>query len=425
MPKVERQTIVGRAYPWTLVSLLWFCGFFNYADRQAVFSVFPLLGQEFGLSNTSKGAIGSSFMIVYAISAPIAGYVVDRVSRRWLIPAGLALWSLICAATGTARTFNQLLFFRAAEGLGESFYFPASMSLLADYHGPRTRSRAMSVHQTSVYAGTAAGGIAAGYLGQHYGWRSPFLALGVIGLAYSALLPFLLVEPTRGAAEDQPNPDPLDVPLPSARPSLLANLQAILRLPATLMLLAVFAGANFVAATLLAWLPDFVKTQHGLDLTQAATVAGLFFPAGNAVGALFGGALADAAARRFKAGRVYVQAAGLILGAPCVWLAGSTHSLPLLQTALVGIGLCKGVYDANIFASVYDVVTTEVRGTAAGLMNTVAWTAGGSAPLLVGYLSENHGLGLVIAWTASVYLASGLLALGAAIVSAKSLKPSA
>ena len=81
-------------------------------------------------------------MLVYALSAPLAGFVVDRMSRRFLIVVGLAFWSLVCAATALARTFNQLLLFRAAEGLGETFYFPASMSLLADYHGPRTRSRA-------------------------------------------------------------------------------------------------------------------------------------------------------------------------------------------------------------------------------------------------------------------------------------------
>lgn len=396
--------------------MLWFCGFFNYADRQAVFSVFPLLGDEFQLSNVHKGAIGSSFMIVYALSAPVAGYVVDRVSRRWLIPAGLAVWSLICAATGSAKTYGQLLTYRALEGLGESFYFPASMSILADYHGPATRSRAMSLHQTSVYAGTAAGGIVAGYLGQTYGWRAPFWALGLIGLGYALLLPFLLVEPARGAAEEEPTPGPGST---APRLGLMTSLFGVLSVPAAVMLLAVFAGANFVAATLLAWLPDFVKTHHGLDLTQAATVAGLFFPAGNAVGALFGGALADAAARRVRGGRVYVQAAGLLLGAPCVWLAGSTHSLGVLQPALVGIGLCKGVYDANIFASVYDVVSTEVRGTAAGLMNTVAWTAGGAAPLLVGLLSDRHGLGAVIAWTAAVYVGAGLLALVAAGLAAK------
>ena len=422
MDSKDKTGLTGRGYPWFVVGLLWFCGFFNYADRQAVFSVFPLLGEEFRLSNVDKGAIGSSFMIVYAVSAPLAGFVVDRVSRRWLIPAGLAVWSVVCAATGTVQSYGQLLACRAAEGLGESFYFPASMSLLADYHGPGTRSRAMSVHQTSVYAGTAAGGILAGYLGQTYGWRAPFLALGLIGTVFAFLLPFLIVEPTRGASDEKPAvPDVDEIAAPSA--SFWSNVLAVLRTPAAATLLAVFAGANFVAATLLAWLPDFVKTRHGLDLTHAATVAGLFFPAGNAVGALFGGALADAASKRVRGGRVYVQAAGLILGAPCVWVAGRADSLAVLQPALVGIGLCKGVYDANIFASVYDVVAARVRGTAAGLLNTVAWTAGSAAPLLVGWFSETRGLGAVIAWTAAVYLAAGLLALVAAGLSARARKP--
>ena len=417
MATVKDARSASRVYPWSVVAMLWFCGFFNYADRQAIFSVLDLIGQEYKLDNLDKGAIGSSFMIVYAVSAPLAGFVVDRVSRRWLIPAGLAFWSLICAATGSARSYGQLLFYRAAEGLGESFYFPASMSILADYHGPRSRSRAMSIHQTSVYAGTAAGGILAGYLGKNYGWRSPFLILGMIGLAYSAMLPFLLVEPKRGAAEESTEPladQELDKPIEAKAGGLFENILAVIRIPAAAMLLAVFAGANFVAATLLAWLPSFVKEQHGLDIFAAATVAGLFFPLGNAVGALYGGVVADIAARRVRGGRVLVQASGLLLGAPFVWIAGRTSSLLTLQLALVMIGACKGMYDANIFASVYDVVTTRVRGTAAGLMNTVAWSAGSAAPALVGWLSREHGLSAVIAWTAGVYAVAGLLALVAA-----------
>ena len=137
--------------------MLWFCGFFNYADRQALSAVFPLLKGEFGISDPQLGTLSSAFMLVYALTSPFTGYAVDRLSRRFLIAAGLAFWSLICVATGLARSFLQLVFCRAAEGLGESFYFPASMSVLADYHGPRTRSRAMSLHQTSVYLGTAGG----------------------------------------------------------------------------------------------------------------------------------------------------------------------------------------------------------------------------------------------------------------------------
>jgi MFS family permease len=75
---------------WTTVGLLWFYGFFNYADRQAVFSVFPLLKDEFGLDDTTKGLIGSSFMVVYALASPFTGRVVDLVARRGLIVGGLA-----------------------------------------------------------------------------------------------------------------------------------------------------------------------------------------------------------------------------------------------------------------------------------------------------------------------------------------------
>jgi MFS family permease len=85
-----------------------------------------------------------------------------------------------------------------------------------------------------------------------------------------------------------------------------------------------------------------------------------------------------------------------------------------LITALCAAGMCKGIYDANIFASLFDVVPPEDRGTAAGLMNTVGWTGGFLAPTVVGIASERFGLGVAIASTAAVYLVVGLLALAAA-----------
>ncbi len=384
--------------PWRVVALLWFCGFFNYADRQAVFSVLPALKTEFGLDDTAKGLIGSAFMVVYAVMSPFSGAVVDRFSRRWLVAGGLAVWSVICMLTGTARGFRDLLFYRAAEGLGESFYFPASMSLLSAYHGPATRSRAMSTHQTSVYAGTAFGGLLAGWLGQHFGWRAPFWVLGAVGLAYAAWLPSRLVEPKR-----QPSAEPAAI-------AWRAGILAMLRTPSALALLAAFAGANFVAMALLSWMPDFVHRRYGLDLTGSAAVASLFMPIANLVGALLGGLLADRAAARSPAGRMVVQASGLLLGTPCVFLIGSTRSLPVLILALIGIGLGKGIYDANIFASLYDRVAPEVRGAAAGLMNTIGWAGGSLAPVLIGSASDRIGLGSAIAATAWVYLVAALLA---------------
>jgi MFS family permease len=182
-----------------VVFMLWFVCLFNYADRQAIFSVFPLLKTEMGLTDIELGLVGSSFMWVYALALPLAGIVGDRVSRKKLILAGLIFWSLITIATALSTQFWHLLLFRALEGFGEAFYFPASMSLISDYHGPRTRSRAMAVHQSGVYAGTIAGGTLAGFMAEEYGWRSGFYVFGILGVVLGVVLFLLLKEPRRGS----------------------------------------------------------------------------------------------------------------------------------------------------------------------------------------------------------------------------------
>jgi MFS family permease len=110
-----------------------------------------------------------------------------------------------------------------------------------------------------------------------------------------------------------------------------------------------------------------------------------------------------------------VQALGVFLGAPFVVLCGLTDSIVWLVVALSCWGFAKGLYDANIFASVYDVIPPEARGSAAGLMNTVGWLGGGAvAPLTIGILAKSYGLGIAIALASAVYLVAGvLLVLGA------------
>src|SRR5438067_1640316 len=136
-------------YRWWVVAMLWFVCFFNYADRQAIFSVFPVLKTEMCLSDVQLGVIAGAFMWLYAASAPLAGLIADRFPRKNLILGGLLFWSAVTLATAFCREYWQLVAVRAVEGLGESIYFPASMSLIGDYHGASTRSRAMSVHQSS------------------------------------------------------------------------------------------------------------------------------------------------------------------------------------------------------------------------------------------------------------------------------------
>lgn len=402
-------------YKWYLVGMLWCISFFNYADREAIFSLFPLLRKEMHLTPVELGLLGSAFAWVYGLTAPFAGSIVDRVRRKTAILGGLYTWSIVAILTPLSRTFHQLFTFMAVEGLGETFYFPASMSMISDYHGKPTRSRAMGAHQTSVYVGTIAGGFFAGLIGSRYGWRWSFIVFGALGILLGCALARLLREPERGAADFIDQPAPVK-PLSGGGISLRDFLKILIKTPSAMLLMGGFACANFVALVLLSWMPNFLYDRFHLTLAMAGLSATLFVQLASCAGSPLGGWCADWLRNRMAGGRMLVQAAAVLCGAPFVFLCGVTKSLVVVAVALTAWGLFKGLYDANIFASVYDVIPPEARGTAAGFMNMIGWLGGGGiAPVAIGLLAERYSLSAAIALTSLVYLLAGVIVLTAAL----------
>jgi MFS family permease len=394
----------GPNYKWSVVWMIWCISLFNYADRQAIFSVFPLLEKEMGLSSVQLGLLGSAFAWVYGLGAPFAGMIVDRVARTKAILFGLHAWSAICVATGISRNFTQLFLFRAAEGLGETFYYPASMSLISDYHGRETRSRAMGLHQTSVYVGTVAGGFFAGLVGQYYGWRWSFYIFGGLGIVLGFVLKKFLVEPERGS---------VDAKTVTSAVSYGEFLRGLFTTPTTMLLMIGFVCMNFVAVVLLSWMPKFFYDKFQLGLAAASLIATLFAQVASMIGSPLGGWLADVARARMPGGRIIVQAIAAACAVPFVFLCGHTPELTIAIAALAFWGLFKGFYDGNIWASLFDVVPIEARGRAVGLMNMVGWLGGGTAPVVIGFFAQSLGLGAAIASAGYVYVA-GAVVLGLA-----------
>jgi MFS family permease len=178
-----------------------------------------------------------------------------------------------------------------------------------------------------------------------------------------------------------------------------------------------FVCANFVAMVLLSWMPTYLEENFHLSLSMAGLAATLFAQAASMIGSPLGGWLADMWRRKTLGGRMLVQALAMFGGAPFVYWCGLTQSVGWLILALTAWGLFKGFYDANIFASAFDVVRPEIRGTVAGLMNMLGWLGGGaSAPLVIGLLAEKYGLGLAISSAALVYLVAGMLLLMAGLI---------
>jgi MFS family permease len=384
--KLESQpdfTAGSRHYKWLVVALLWFVCFLNYADRQAISSVLPLLKKDFGFQAVQLGFIASAFAWVYAGAAPMAGVAADRWKRKRLIVAACLCWSFFTLATAWCGGLWSLVVTRAFTGLGEAFYFPAAMALLSDYHSSQTRSRALTLHQSAVYAGTILGSWLAAELAERSGWQIPFYFFGPAGIILAAILISVLREPSRGVADNNSFDETGQLSLPQ-------TLRIIGRLPVVWLLMGAFFCANFVAVIFLTWTPTFLVDKFHYRLGVAGLTGTVFIHLASVFGVLAAGALADWRSRRHAGGRMQVQLAGLLACAGCVFWVAKADNRGALIWAMMCFGVCKGFYDSGIFASLYDCIEPGARGTAAGLMNMVGWFGGALGPLFFGWMTHGN-----------------------------------
>jgi MFS family permease len=175
----------------------------------------------------------------------------------------------------------------------------------------------------------------------------------------------------------------------------------------------VFLGANFVAMIFMTWVPLFLFEKFHLGLAQAGFTGSAFVNLAAAVSVPFGGRIADALARRYAGGRITTQALGLLGGSIFIVFVGLTGSLSILIVSISFFGLFKGLYDANIFASLYDVVEPRTRATAAGVMNAVGWCGGALGPVAAGFATQygRHGSDMMANMSEAIALAAVIFAL--------------
>lgn len=384
---------------WWTVCLFWMIYFLNQADRQVIFSVMPLIKAELALDDALLGLFGSVFFWIYGILVPVAGVLGDAWSRKRIIITALLVWSAATFSSGFAIGFVMLVALRGITAFGEAFYYPSANSILSDFHGTRTRATAMAIHQTSVYFGIVVSGATAGWIGQTWGWRPAFYFFGGLGLLVAALAAFTLKEPRRGAAD---NSHVESIPFGE-------RIREMASCPTALLLTAAFFGFILVNAAYLTWTPTLLYRKFGMTLAEAGFHATFWHHLGAAAGVLAGGRLTDRLALKDRIWRPRVQVAGLLLGAPFIYLLGMSTERAVVFSALALFGVFRGFYDSNLFTSLYEVIRPASRATATGLMLAVAFFGGGFAPVITGWLGKQFTLGAALAATSVCYLFSAAM----------------
>ena len=386
----------SRVRPWTMIALLWVAYFINYADRQLIFSQFPVLSRELGFTATQLGLIGTVFLWVYSLTSPFAGRLADRFRLEWLIPASLVLWSLATLGTGFSRSVPELLVWRGLIGVTEGLYFPAALAAIGAVHSGKTRSRAIAIHGSAQFAGSIAGGWFGGWSAEYWSWRGGFFFLCAAGVLYAPLLRWGLgVLPARTSRD-------------SAAPALAGVLVPVR--------FQVLAAAFFILCAILwmlyAWLPSLVHDRFRLGLTESGFLATAYLQASSAVGILAGGVIGDRCAHLHSGGRFWVVAAGLLICSPFAYLTVATSSLVIFKIAATGFGLFAGLMMSNVVASAYDVTDPRNYGFAAGILTLLGGLSGGLSTLTAGRWKDSIGVEPLMGWMALAAIVSSLILAG-------------
>lgn len=376
------ETVSGRTSAWVLI-LMTLTYTSSFMDRTVLSILQNPIKQELLLSDTQLGILsGFAFALFYStLGIPVAR-LAERVDRRWLIAASLAIWSVATAASGLARGFVSLFAFRVAVGIGEAGASPPAHSLITDFFEPKRRGTAFSVYSLGVSAGVLIGAIAGGYIAQRFGWRLTFVIFGAPGIVLAILIPLTIREPKRGR---------LDIQRPQSEP-LPSFMDVLRRFRAKAALFHAVAGASvaaFGSYSIIAFSAPFFIRAHGASLPEAGLFLGLTGGLAAGVGIFFSGLITDRVSARDARWTVWIPAIGLVLATP-LYMAGflidgkmAAISLLLLPAAL------QYLYMGPTMGLMHNLVTPRMRATTTAILYLAVNLFGmGLGPPITGFLSD-------------------------------------
>src|SRR6266849_6077408 len=145
-PSSGKPLAGARAALWLLLGI----NLFNYIDRQILAAVEPEIRATFFAPNdpnamTRTGLLGDAFLLTYMFSAPLLGFLADRISRWVIVGSAVILWSMASGGSGLAATYWILFATRVCVGVGEGGYGPAAPTILSDHYPIETRGRVMAL----------------------------------------------------------------------------------------------------------------------------------------------------------------------------------------------------------------------------------------------------------------------------------------
>jgi MFS family permease len=407
----------------TLINLL------NYLDRYLLAAIVPdLKVPPLSFSDHQVGWLGSAFLVVYMIAAPIFGRIGDRGSRPRPIALSVLLWSVATALTGLARSFPQMLAGRAALGIGEGGYVSIAPALLSDCFPAARRGRVLAILTMAIPVGSALGYVLGGLVRQYYGWRAVFFVAGLPGLLL-ALLALRLPDPPRGVQDGVAAGEP-DPAAPASRGASVWDTirvyRRLLQRASYVYIVLGYAAYSFAVGGLAYWMPAFLERVRGLSQTQATTGFGAIVVITGFLGTFLGGWLGDHLLRSSRQAYLWLSGWATLAAVPFAIASLAVSDPAIYYPSLIVAQLLLFMSTGPINAALVNDVSPFERASAVGLGTFLMHLLGDvPSPPLIGALSDAYSLASAVLVVPVAVVLSGVLWLVAARMHAReSLAPS-
>ncbi len=428
---ISNATYPPASVGWYATIVLALLYWLSILDRFIIALLVDPIKRDMGITDVQFGLLhGLAFAVTFSLFGLVAGALADRMSRRRIIFASVAIWSLATTACGVAQNFWHLLLARIGVGAGEAGLNPSAMSMLADLF-PRDRlTSAMAVYSIGATVGSGTAYLFGGLIvdavaqadtfllpliGELRSWQAVFFIVGVPGALLSFII-FTIPEPARRNRGEIDTSVSLWRGLGYSYAQLLAFMRRhprffLCHYSGFLLAGAVIGGGG-------AWYPAHVGRFFGWDPGQIGLGLGLTIVAAGISGKLLTGYAVDSLFRR---GRLDAQlrwyAVSLAIATP-IGIFATTSDSPWLFLAGIGAFLVLLSPLPACYATALNLVTpNELRGAGVAFFSATAGLIGlGGGPVVIATIAEqvfggpqDIGLGLAAMVAVCCPLAAVLL----------------
>ncbi len=391
----------------------------NYMDRSALAIVAQAIRTEFKLSPVEMGYLFSSFLWTYALCILPVGILLDRFLARNINSIGIALWSLVMAATAAVGSFTGLMVTRLLMGAGEATSIPSSGRIVREWMPAQERGVANVVWSAGSFVGPAIGAVITASIASAFGWRAAFVGLGVLGFIWLIcnLIWFDRPEKVSWLTEDERHkiltersagsPDEIAI---HGRAGVVLEL---LRSPSMWGAMIAQAAGVYTLYLLLFWLPSYLQQTKHLTIMKTGLYTAVPWAIAVPVSILIG-ILSDRLLRTptlLAGGRRAIVIVCVLLSAVIVFVPFTDNTSLILALFALSLSGINAAISLNLTLVTDLVHRARDVGKAISLTILSGNLCGLLAPIITGYVvAALHSYDWAL-WIAGILLVIGAIAL--------------